>query len=164
MTEQLRVSDPAPDFVLRETFASNVRLTDLTRTGPAVLAFYVFDFGSVRTQELSQLGQIEPTLRSWGASVAAIAVTATFSQMAFKEHLGVPYVLLSDWEREVCDAYGVRYERWKGHTGLAKRALFLVSSAAVVRYVWSTNDALELPPMDELVEAVRSETPLTLPP
>ena len=39
--------DRAPDFRLRHTFDEDVGLRDLTRSGPAVVAFYVFDFGSV---------------------------------------------------------------------------------------------------------------------
>ena len=43
----LRVGDRATDFRLRQTFDRDVGLRDLTRSGPAVIAFYVFDFGSV---------------------------------------------------------------------------------------------------------------------
>ena len=41
------VGDPAPDFTLRHTFTEQVTLADRWRRGPVVLAFYVFDFGSV---------------------------------------------------------------------------------------------------------------------
>jgi peroxiredoxin len=43
----LVVDDPAPDFELRRTFEENVRLSELTKQGPVLLAFYVFDFGPV---------------------------------------------------------------------------------------------------------------------
>lgn len=43
----LRPGDAAPDFVLRHTFERTVRLSDLIVSGPALLCFYVFDFGSV---------------------------------------------------------------------------------------------------------------------
>ena len=39
--------DRAPDFTLRHTFAEQVTLADRWQRGPVVLAFYVFDFGSV---------------------------------------------------------------------------------------------------------------------
>jgi glutaredoxin-dependent peroxiredoxin len=94
-----------------------------------------------------------------GAEIAAIAVTATFSQQAFAEHLGVDFPLLSDWDREVCAAYGVRYGVWKGHTGVAKRSLFVVGSDRVVRYAWSTDDALVLPDFAELLAATKAATP-----
>lgn len=41
------VGDRAPDFTLRHTFTEQVTLADRWRRGPVVLAFYVFDFGSV---------------------------------------------------------------------------------------------------------------------
>ena len=84
-----------------------------------------------------------------GASVAAVAVTATFSQMAFAKHLGVPFPLLSDWSRETCTGYGVRYEVWKEHDGLAKRSLFVIDRDGEIRYRWVTDDALETPDIEE---------------
>jgi peroxiredoxin len=41
------VGDRAPDFTLRHTFTEQVTLAHRRRCGPVVLAFYVFDFGSV---------------------------------------------------------------------------------------------------------------------
>lgn len=89
-----------------------------------------------------------------GARVAAVAVTATFSQMAFAKHLGVPFPLLSDWGRETCTAYGVRYDRWKEHDGLAKRSLFVIDREGVIRYRWVTDDALVTPDIDEALTAL----------
>lgn len=100
------------------------------------------------------MGLLTPRLRDHGAEVAAIAVTATFSQQAFAEHLGVDFPLLSDWDREVCASYGVRYDVWKGHSGLAKRAVFVIDDRQVVRYAWHTDDALQLPDLDEVMACV----------
>jgi peroxiredoxin len=42
------VGDPAPRFDLRRTFEEKISLDDLLEGGrPLLLAFYVFDFGSV---------------------------------------------------------------------------------------------------------------------
>ena len=84
-----------------------------------------------------------------GASVVGIAVTATFSQMAFAEHLGVSIPLLSDWGGDTAEAYGVRYDVWKGHAGLAKRSLFVVDHEGMICYRWVTDDALVVPDVDE---------------
>lgn len=35
----------APDFTLRWTFDRSVTLSEQIQSGPALLAFYVFDFG-----------------------------------------------------------------------------------------------------------------------
>jgi glutaredoxin-dependent peroxiredoxin len=102
------------------------------------------------------LGQRAAEIRALGAEVLGIAVTATFSQQAFAESLGVDFPLLSDWDRTVCAAYGVQYDVWKGHRGLAKRSVFVVDPDGVVRYRWVTEDALELPDLDEAVRALRA--------
>lgn len=41
------VGDRAPTFTLRKTFDEKVSLEHLLESGPLLLAFYVFDFGSV---------------------------------------------------------------------------------------------------------------------
>jgi peroxiredoxin len=102
------------------------------------------------------LGQAAPQVEAMGGRIAAIAVTATFSQMAFAKHLGVPFPLLSDWGREVCAAYGVRYDVWKEHDGLAKRSLFVIDGEGTIRYRWVTNDALETPVIEEALGVMAS--------
>jgi peroxiredoxin len=103
---------------------------------------------------LAQLGSLVGELQGHGASLVGISVTALFSQAAFHEHLGIDFPLISDWNQEVCAAYGVRYDNWKGHQGLAKRALFVIDKTKTVRYVWSDDDALVLPDLDPLMAAV----------
>jgi peroxiredoxin len=93
-------------------------------------------------------------VRSHGGEIVAVAVTATFSQVAFARSLGVSFPLLSDWEREVCAAYGVRYDEWKGHSGLAKRSIFVIDPARTITYAWASDDALVLPVVEEMVAAV----------
>ncbi len=95
-------------------------------------------------------------VESAGASVLAIAVTATFSQQEFAETIKSPFPLVSDWDGEVCGAYGVRYDSWKGHTGLAKRSVFVIDTDGIVRYQWLTEDAEELPNILEAIEVLTS--------
>jgi glutaredoxin-dependent peroxiredoxin len=107
------------------------------------------------------LGQRVDEIRALGADVLGVAVTATFSQQAFAASLGIDFPLLSDWDREVCAAYGVQYDVWKGHRGLAKRSVFVIDPDRVVRYRWVTDDALVLPDLDEAVEVLRACGPST---
>lgn len=101
------------------------------------------------------MGSLTPLLRTLGAEPIGIAVTATFSQMAFAEALGIDFPLLSDWEGETAGAYGVQYDIWKGHSGLAKRSVFVVDRDRVVRHVWVSDDALVLPDFEDAVEVIR---------
>lgn len=41
------LGDAAPDFTLRHTFDDDVNLRQALQSGPALLAFYVFDFGGI---------------------------------------------------------------------------------------------------------------------
>jgi glutaredoxin-dependent peroxiredoxin len=91
-------------------------------------------------------------------------VTATFSQMAFARTLGADFPLLSDWEREVCAAYGVRYDVWKDHSGLAKRSIFVIDADRRIRWSWCSEDALILPALDDMVEAIASTVGRPVPP
>jgi peroxiredoxin len=47
MIDRPGVGDPAPSFTLRKTFDEKISLEHLLEHGPLLLAFYVFDFGSV---------------------------------------------------------------------------------------------------------------------
>lgn len=102
------------------------------------------------------MGQAAPRVEAVGGSIAAVAVTATFSQMAFAKHLGVSFPLLSDWSRETCGAYGVRYDVWKEHDGLAKRSLFVIDRGGVIRYRWVSDDALVTPDEQEAIDVMAS--------
>ena len=95
------------------------------------------------------MGQRIEDIEGGGAGLAAIAVTATFSQLAFSEHLGARFPMLSDWGGSTSEAYGVRYDEWKGHAGVAKRSLFVVDRDGVIRYRWVTDDALVMPDLAE---------------
>jgi peroxiredoxin len=101
------------------------------------------------------LGRLATEIRGLGAEPLAVAVTGTFSQLAFAASLGVDFPLLSDWDGAVANSYGVQYVEWLGHRGVAKRSVFVIDTAGVVRYRWLTEDALVLPPFDDVMAALR---------
>lgn len=102
------------------------------------------------------MGQRAAEIRALGADILAVAVSATYAQLAFAASLGVDFPLLSDWDRTVCAAYGVQYDVWKGHTGLAKRSVFVIDRDGTVRYRWATDKPPEMPDLDEVVQAVQA--------
>jgi peroxiredoxin len=105
------------------------------------------------------LGELTKEIRDLNAEVVALAVTPTFAQLAFGRSLAIDFPLLSDWEGTTAAAYGVRYDTWKGHRGLAKRSLFLVGQDGIIRYRWVTDDALELPDLTAPLEVLRGLAP-----
>jgi peroxiredoxin len=102
------------------------------------------------------LGQRAEEIRDLGGEPVAVAVTATFSQMAFAQSVGVDFPMLSDWDGEVSAAYGAQYDVWKDHIGLAKRSVFVIDAGGVIRYRWQSDDALVLPDLGEALVSLRS--------
>jgi glutaredoxin-dependent peroxiredoxin len=104
---------------------------------------------------LSQLRDKETQVQAAGGQVIAIAVSSVFAQQAFARHLGVGFPLLSDWNRTVSPAYGVQYDVWRGHQGVAKRSVFVIDRQGIVRYRWVTDDALVLPDFDTAIAVLQ---------
>lgn len=105
---------------------------------------------------MSQLGQLPGEIRVFGAEPVAVAVTATFSRMKLTEELGGDSPMLSDWDGVVVNGYGAQYREWKGHTGVAKRSVFVIDTTRRIQYRWMTDDALEIPNLTEAVRVLES--------
>jgi peroxiredoxin len=86
----------------------------------------------------------------------AVCVSSVFAQQAFAKSLGVEFPMVSDWNRTVSPAYGVQYEIWRGHQGIAKRSVFVIDREGVVRYRWVTDDAAILPDFDEAIGVIKN--------
>jgi|SRR5712691_4403923 len=99
---------------------------------------------------------MEPLVKEAGGQVMAVCVSSVFAQQAFARSLGVEFPMVSDWNRTVSPAYGVQYDVWRGHQGIAKRSVFLIDRDRTIRYAWVTDDAAILPDFDEAIEALRS--------
>ena len=97
----------------------------------------------------------EAQAQAAGGQVIATAVSSVFAQQAFGQYLGVRFPLLSDWNRTVTPAYGVQYDVWRGHQGVAKRSVFVIDRQGVIRYRWVTDDALVLPDFDAAIAVLR---------
>jgi len=97
----------------------------------------------------------EAQVQAAGGRVVAVAVSSVFAQQAFAGPLGVHFPLLSDWNCTVTPAYGVQYDVWRGHQGVAKRSVFVIDCQGIVRYRWVTDDALVLPDFDAAIAVLR---------
>jgi peroxiredoxin len=104
---------------------------------------------------LSQLRDKEAQAQAAGGQVIAVAVSSVFAQQAFARHLGLGFPLLSDWNRTVTPAYGVQYDVWRGHQGVAKRSVFVIDRQGIIRYRWVTDDARVLPDFDAAIAVLQ---------
>jgi len=149
--------DTAPAFDLPGTDGDEIRtyaLADHLGDGAVLLAFYPFDFSPVCREELCSLRDAEWFTVSGAVDVLGISTDSAYAHRAFVQELGLSFPLLSDADGSVSDAYGVRYDSWEDHPGVARRAMFVVDEAGTVQYDWAAGDATERPPMEAVRDAL----------
>jgi len=87
-------------------------------------------------------------------AVYGISVDSIFSHRAFAKELGgLPFPLLSDFERKMVEAYGVRREDVAGYSGMPNRSLFIVDRQGVIRWTWVRSQEQPFPDYEEVVAA-----------
>lgn len=78
---------------------------------------------------------------------------------AFANQLDLPFPLLSDFQRQVVQQFGIAYtpeQPFGGFWGMSKRAAFVVDRQGTVRYAWVSDDPLVAPDVEEVLRAVES--------
>ena len=125
----LKVGDLAPDFTLPATTQDSITLSHYQGQKNVVLAFYPFDWSPVCSLQLPGLQENLAEFKELDAEVFGISIDSRHSHKAFAGHLGLEFPLLSDFDKEVCRAYGVLREG-----GFAERALFVIDRQGVIRY------------------------------
>ena len=143
---------PAPDFTLKTADGEDfTREQLLGRT--TVLVFYPFAFSPTCTDQLSLYNELLEDFAAKGATLYAVSCDATYSQAAFKAHLGVEIEQLSDFEPKgaTCRAFGVLHPR-----GYAQRALVICGADARVRWSYQAASPGDLPGANLIFDALGS--------
>ena len=125
----LKVGDLAPDFTLPATTQDSITLSHYRGQKNVVLAFYPFDWSPVCSLQLPGLQENLSRFKELDAEVLGISVDSRHSHKAFAEHLGLEFPLLSDFDKKVCQAYGMLREG-----GFAERALIVIDKQGIIRY------------------------------
>jgi glutaredoxin-dependent peroxiredoxin len=83
-----------------------------------------------------------------------ISGDSEWTHIAWAQALDLNFPLLSDWNKEAMQAFGVERE-FRSHRGVPDRSAFLVAKDGTVRGAWRY-DTAEVPDFDELVRAARA--------
>ena len=150
------VGTKAPDFELPATMVEKVSLSQELTNGPVLLLFYPLDWSPVCTTELCSIRDGFSEFSNLGVSVFGISVDSIFSHKAFAEKHSLSFPLLSDFNREVCTAYGVVHEEILGLQRIAKRSAFLIDTEGIVQYAWISDDPGTLPDVDAIRERLKT--------
>jgi peroxiredoxin len=147
------VGSKAPDFALMNDKREEVTLSS-QKGHPVVLAFFPAAFTGVCTKELCTFRDSMAKLNSAHATVYGISVDTSFSLAAFKKEQNLNFPLLSDFNKEVIQAYGVFNPDMIGLKGIAKRSTFVIDKDGVVVHAEVLEDARNEPNYDKVFEAL----------
>jgi peroxiredoxin Q/BCP len=104
----MRLGDPAPDFQLPDQDGNLCSLSDLVKDGPIVLFFYPKAFTPGCTAENCSFRDNGQEIEAFGAKRVGISADTPSTQKKFADHYRLDYLLLSDVNKEVAKAYGVK--------------------------------------------------------
>ena len=143
------VGNTAPDFTLVNQDRQKVTLSEL-RASPVVLAFFPAAFSSVCTKELCTFRDSLGKLADSGAKVFGISVDTFFTLKAYHDQQQLTFPLLSDFNKQTIRDYGVFNEDMIGLKGIAKRGVFVIDGAGIVRHREVLEDARNEPDYEKV--------------
>ena len=147
------VGSKAPDFTLMNENREPVTLSS-QKGHPVVLAFFPAAFSGVCTKELCTFRDAMAKLNSAKAQVYGISVDTFFTLAAFKKDQNLNFPLLSDFNKDVIQAYGAFNPDMIGLKGIAKRATFVIDKDGIVRHAEVLDDARNEPNYDKVFETL----------
>ncbi len=106
----LQVGNKAPEFTLQDAAGNWVSLKDFAGK-KVILYFYSRDNTPGCTRQAKGFSDVYETLKSKGACVIGISKDSVASHARFAEKQELPFVLLSDPDCSVIQAYGVWQEK-----------------------------------------------------
>ena len=126
---------PAPDFTLPDQSGNPVRLSDF-RGKTVVLYFYPKDNTPGCTRQACAFAAAYEAFRSRNAVVIGVSKDSAVSHQRFAAKYDLPFVLLSDPERQAIEAYGVWQEKkmcGKVSMGVV-RSTYVIDGDGVIRH------------------------------
>jgi thioredoxin-dependent peroxiredoxin len=104
----VRTGDTAPDFELPDETGTDRRLSELLAGGPVVLFFYPAAMTPGCTKESCHFRDLAGEFAEVGAQRVGISADAVERQQEFAARHSLGYPLLSDSDRTVAAAFGVK--------------------------------------------------------
>jgi peroxiredoxin Q/BCP len=148
----VKQGDQVDDFELPDQTGTARRLSDMLANGPVVLFFYPAALTYGCTKESCHFRDLAAEFKTAGAQPVGISRDAVTKQQQFDEKHSLGFPLLSDADRKVAEAFGVK----GGMLGLSpvKRSTFVIDGDRTVRAVISSEISMNSH-ADRALEAVK---------
>ena len=148
----LNVGQSAPNFTLKDSNGEDRTLQELRGEGKLLLLFFPLAFSSVCTDEMCSTRDNMKFYEELNVRVAGISVDSFFTLKVFKEQNNINFSLLSDFNKEVSEAYGALYDTFFDMKGVSKRSAFLIDENGTVAYAEVLGNAGDLPDFKAIQE------------
>ena len=150
----LQVGDNAPDFKLFSSELKEVSLADY-KGQKLVIHFFPLAFTGTCTTQLCTMRDSFGYYEGMNAAVVGISIDSPFTLAKFKEVESYQFPLLSDFNKEVSQAYGAFYDEFVFNLkGVSKRAAFVIDEEGKVSYAEVLENAGDLPNFEEIRKVV----------
>ena len=150
------VGSTAPDFTLVNQDRENVTLAQELAKGPVVLAFFPGAFSGTCTKEFCTLRDTMSNFSNANARVLGISTDTFFALKAWGDQQKLGFPLLSDYNKEVINKYGVVNPDMIGLKNIAKRSVFVIDKGGVVRHREVLEDARNEPNYEAIQKSLAS--------
>lgn len=151
----INIGQPAPQFTLPSTDRAMISLSDF-KGKKVVIHFFPFAFTGTCTTQLCTMRDNFGYYQDMNAEILAISVDSPFSLKQFKDVQGYQFTLLSDFNKEVSQAYGAFYDEFiLGLKGVSKRAAFVLNENQEVVYAEVLDVATDLPDFEAIAKYVQ---------
>lgn len=145
----------APQFKLTSSDLKEVSLADF-KGKKVVIHFFPLAFTGVCTTQLCTMRDSFGYYDGLNAQILGISVDSPFTLAKFKEENAYQFPLLSDFNKEVSEAYGALYAEFAfGMKGVSKRAAFVIDEEQNVIYAEVLENAGDLPNFEAIAEKVK---------
>lgn len=133
----IEVGQPAPAFTLSDQSGDPVSLSDC-QGSPVVLYFYPKDDTPGCTKEACAFRDAFAEYRKLGARILGVSPDDTRSHEKFATKFELPFTLLADTERQVCEAFGVWKEKnMYGRKSMGvERTTLVIDAQGIVRAIF----------------------------
>jgi len=142
---KIKVGDKAPVFELPVAMDKMWKLSDYVGKQNIVVLFFPFAYSPVCHNEMCSIRDGFREFKSLDALVVAISVDSPFVLNKWKEELGLPFTLLSDFNKTAGPAYGAFHDKLGPLNGVEKRSAFVIDKKGIIRYASVSDDPTVIP-------------------
>ena len=147
----MNVGDKAPDFKLPDETGNPRALSEFLEKGPVVLYFYPAAMTPGCTAESCHFRDLAPEFEKVGAQRVGISADKVDKQQRFSAKYNFDFPLLSDTDKSVAKAYGVR----RGPSIIPnKRSTFVIGTDGLVKEIVRSETNMSVH-ADRALEALR---------